>query len=153
MEVKLTEIVDAIAFQPDEARSLINIVTGEVAIFSDEEINAADRDDDLSEHADWYKEAVARAKEYLENEENYIHLPSKYDFHEYRVMEKFISTVPMEEQREELFNLIKGRGAFSRFRQGLERFLLIDKWHQYRDHALAEFAKRWCQDNEIKYKE
>jgi len=45
--------------------------------------------------------------------------------------------------------MIKGRGVFSRFRQVLARFLLEDKWYEYRDSALTELAKDWCDDNKI----
>lgn len=152
MEVKLASIADGIEFQADEAQSFLNLSTGEVVVFTDEEIDAASSDEDMSEHAEWYREAVTRAKEYIENEENYIPLPSKFDFHEYQVMEKFIGALPIEEQRDELFNLIKGKGAFSRFRQGLERFLLLDKWYKYKEQAIIELAREWCEDNRIKYK-
>ena len=152
MEINLATIVEGIEFQTDESHSFLNLSSGEVATFTDEEIDAAENEEDMSDHPEWFREAIARAKEYLENEENYISLPSKFDFHEYRVMERFIGSLPIVEQREELSNLIKGKGAFSRFKQGLERFLLLDKWYKYKEQALIEFAKEWCDDNGIKYK-
>ncbi len=85
----------------------------------------------------------------MENEEGYIPLPSKYEFHEYRVIENFIYSLPVEEQQEELFRLIKGKGAFARFRDGLDRFLLTDQWYRYKDKALTEFAREWCEFNKI----
>lgn len=149
VRVKLSSIVEGIEFQGDESQSYLRKSTGEVVLFADDEINAAASNEDVSEQAEWYIEARERAKEFLENEQDYIPLPSKYDFHEYRVVEKFILSLPIEEQREELLGLIKGKGAFSRFREGLDRFLLKDKWYQYRDNALLEFAKGWCQENDI----
>ena len=151
MKIKLATIIDGIEFQTDETQSFLNLSTGEVVIFTDEEIDTASSDDDISEQADWYKEAIARAKVYLENEENYLSLPSTFEFHEYSVMEDFISDLPIEEQREALFSLIKGKGAFSRFRQGLERFLLLDKWYKHKEEALTDFAEQWCKDNNIDY--
>ena len=151
MDVELAKIVEGIEFQSDESQAFLNLSTGEVIIYTDEEIEAAENDEDLSGHAEWYREAVAQAKEYIENEDNYLPIPDKFDFNEYRVMEKFISRVPIEEQREELFNSIKGKGAFSRFRKELERFMLIDQWHKYKDEALLDFAKWWCEDNNINY--
>lgn len=149
VKVKLLSIVEGIEFQGDESHSYLNIKTGEVVLIADEEIRAAESNEDVSEHAGWYIEAIERAKQLLINEQDYILLPSKYDFHEYRHIERFILSLPIEEQREELFSLIKGKGAFSRFREGLDRFLLSDKWHQYRDKALLEFARDWCHNNEI----
>ena len=120
MDVKLTSIIDAIAFQADESHAFLNKRSGEVEIFSDEEIRVAESNQDVSDQAEWYRNAVARAKFFVENEDDFISLPSKYEFHEYRVMEAFIVALPVEEQREELFRLIRGKGAFSLFRQGLE---------------------------------
>ena len=36
--------------------------TGEVMIFSDEELNAAEHDEDPTDRPEWYREAVARAR-------------------------------------------------------------------------------------------
>ena len=152
MEVELAKIVEGIEVQSDESQACLNLSTGEVIVYTDEELYAARESEDLSDHAEWYREAVERAKEYIENEESYLRLPTKFELNEYRMMEKFIESLPIEEQREELFNSIKGKGAFNRFRQGIERFMLIDKWHKYKDEALLEFAKWWCEDNNIKYK-
>ena len=66
-------------------------------------------------------------------------------------MEEFILSLPMEEQRDDLLSLIKGKGAFARFKQGLERFLLLERWYQYRDQALVALAKGWCRDNGIEF--
>lgn len=149
VQVKLSSIVEGIEFQSDESQSYLKKSTGEVLHFADDEINVAESNKDVSEQPDWYIEAVKRAKELLENEQDYIPLPSKYDFHEYRVIEKFILSLPIEEQRDELIGLIKGKGAFARFHEGLERFLLRDKWYQYRNSALSDFARDWCEENDI----
>lgn len=149
MKIKLTDIVEGIEFQSDESQSYLRTSSGEVFHFTDDEINKAEVGEDISDEAEWYVEAVNRAKSYLENELDYIPLPSKYDFHEYRVVEDFIYSLPIEEQRDKMLGLIKGKGAFSRFREGLDRFLLTDKWYKYRDGALLAFAKSWCQDNDI----
>ena len=120
MKVDLKKIVEGIEFQSDESRSYLKKSSGEVVLFTDEEIAAAESDEDLSVHAEWYREAIEQAKEFVNNEDDYIPLPSKFEFHEYSVMEEFILSLPIEEQRDELLSLIKGKGAFARFRQGLE---------------------------------
>ena len=151
MKVDLKKITEGIEFQGDESHSYLKISSGEVVLFTDDEIAAAESDEDLSVHAEWYREAIEQAREFLNNEDDYIPLPSKFDFHEYRVMEEFIRSLPIEEQRDVLLSLIKGKGAFARFKQGLERFLLLENWYQYRDQALAELAEEWCRDNGIEF--
>jgi hypothetical protein len=151
MKVRLTSIVEGIEFQGPESQSYLDLESGEVVVIADDEISAAEHDDDISNQADWYKEAIAQAREFLENQDRYIALPSDYDLDEYRIMEKFVYSIPIEEQREEMLSLIQGKGAFSRFRRGTERFLLKDGWYKYRDKAITKFVEEWCQENEIEY--
>lgn len=151
MKVNLKKIIEGIEFQGDESQSYLKISSGEVVLFADEVLAAAESDEDLSVHAEWYREAIEQAQEFINNEDDYIPLPSKFDFHEYRVIEEFILSLPIGEQRDELLSLIKGKGAFARFKHGLERFLLLEKWYQYRDRALTELAEGWCRDNGIEF--
>ena len=151
MKIQLSSIVEGIEFQGLESHSYLDLRNGEVILIADEEVNAAERDDDISEQAEWYKEAIARTKDFLENQDQYLGLPSKYDLHEYRIMENFVYSISIEEQKEEMLSLIQGKGAFSRFKQGIERFLLKEKWYKYRDSEIAKFAEEWCQENDIHY--
>jgi len=151
MKVDLKKIVEGIEFHGDESQSFLKISSGEVVLFTDDAIAAAESDEDLSVHAEWYREAIERAREFINNEDDYLPLPSKFDFHEYREMEEFILSLPIEEQRDELLSLIKGKGAFARFKHGLECFLLLEKWYQYREQALDALAKDWCRDNGIEF--
>ena len=151
VKVKLSSIIEGIEFQGDGSQSYLNKLSGEVVIIYDEEMRMAESGDDISDQAAWYIEAVKRAIEYLENEDNYVALPSKYEMNEYRIMENFAFSLPIEEQRDEMLSLLKGKGAFSRFRQGLERFLLKEAWFKYRDEEIKIFAQDWCQLNDIQY--
>jgi len=101
MKIKLSIIADAIDLQTEESQSFFKISSGEVVLFTDDEILAAESNEDISEQHEWYKEVVEKAKNFLENEHDYIPLPSKYDFHEYSIMEKFVLTLPNEEQKNE----------------------------------------------------
>lgn len=66
-------------------------------------------------------------------------------------MEEFILSLPMKNQRDDLLYSIKGKGAFARFKHGLERFLLLKKWYQYKDQALTEMAVGRGQDGGIEF--
>ena len=151
MKVKLSKVIEGIEFQGLESSSYLNLETGEIFLIADEEVHAVEDIEDISDRPDWYKEAIAVANEFLENRDKYLDLPSKYDLHEYRIMEDFVYSIPIKEQKEEMLRLIKGKGAFSRFKHGLERFLLRDKWYEYRDTEIAKFVEEWCQDNNIPY--
>ncbi|MFZ2301126.1 MAG: hypothetical protein WAW10_04535 [Gallionella sp.] len=51
MKVDLKEIVEGIELQGDESRSYLKISSGEVVLFTDEALAAAESDEDLSLHA------------------------------------------------------------------------------------------------------
>ena len=120
MKVKIDNIIDAIDFDSDMSGSFLNTKMEEVCMFTDEELREAEKDVDLSDSAEWYCEAVASAKHYLENQDDYLSLPEKYDFNEYRIIEKFISRVVIPKQSEMLSQSINGKGAFRRFKTMLE---------------------------------
>ena len=149
MKVKIDDIIDAVDFDSDISSSFLNTKTEQVCMFTDDELRAAENDEDLSDSAEWYCEAVIHAKQYLENQSDYLSLPEKYDFNEYRIIEKFIALVVVPKQSEMLFQSIHGKGAFRRFKIVLEKLELVDEWYKYRGQKLREFVELWCMENEI----
>ena len=49
----------------------------------------------------------------------YFRLPSKFDIHEYRIMERFIDDLPNGSTRDDLAGCIHGKGAFRKFKESL----------------------------------
>lgn len=87
------------------------------------------------------------------NGNNYISLPEKYEINEYSMMEDFIWNLTDKQKANQLIEAIQGKGAFSRFRQQIINLGVADAWYEYRDHAYKMIAKKWCQENNIKYEE
>ena len=94
---------------------------------------------------------VEQATAILENWDNMISFPRKYDLNEYRIMEDFIETVSDAHIRDCLSIAIEGKGAFRRFKDTAARLGVIDAWYEFKDQALLTFAKRWCEDNGLQY--
>lgn len=151
MKVKIEDIIDAVDFDNDMSESFLNTKTEQVCIFTDEELRAAENDVDLSDSAEWYCEAVASAKHYLKNQDDYLTLPAKYDFNEYHIIEKFIARVDIPKQSEMLYQSIHGKGAFRRFKAVLERLGLVEEWYKYRGEKLRDFVEFWCKENKIDF--
>ena len=151
MKVKINDIIDAVDFDSDMSESFLNTKTEQVCMFTDDELRAAENDEDLSDSAQWYCEAVSRAKQYLENQNDYLPLPDKYDFNEYRIIEKFIARVVIPKQLQMLSQSIQGKGAFRRFKAVLEKLGLVDEWYKYRGQKLREFVEFWCKENKIDF--
>lgn len=151
MKADIQEIIDAVEFHSTTSQSFLNIKTGKVSSYSDEEIQDAQSDEVPSNTAGWYLEAINRAKEFINNQDDYISLPDQYDFHEYRVMESFIGKVSVEKQRDLLYSAIKRKGAFRNFKDVLGQLALLDEWHQYKKVKLREFVEDWCNENNVEF--
>jgi len=155
MRVKLSEIIEGIEFDSDERSSYLNKITGEVVMITDEEIHAAEEGDSLDNYPEWQRDDIEKAEDILADEtsENYIPLPSKFDVHEYNIMERFCFTVSAKNISEALYRAIKGKGAFSRFKDAVHRYEIVDDWYKFRDDYIKQIARDWCKENGIEYTE
>lgn len=54
---------------------------------------------------------------------------------------------------EALYGLIKGSGAFRRFKDAVHHYGIADDWYKYRDNALRQTAIDWCRHNNIEFEE
>ena len=149
--VKLSDIIEVIDLPSDKLTSYLNIKTGQIITIEDEEVHEAEESDPLDEYPEWQRENIRAAREFLDNEGDYLALPTKYDLDEYRIMEKFCLSVEERETSEVLYGIIKGRGAFRRFKDAIHRFDLADEWYQYRDQAIRQIAIDWCDLHKIKF--
>jgi len=101
---------------------------------------------------DWQKEEVEIAQAVCDdNGERFISAPDKFEFHEYRHMERFIETVENEKAAEALWRAIRGRGAFRYFKDTAERLGLLERWFRYRDEAMKEFVIVWAEANNVPF--
>jgi hypothetical protein len=150
--VKLKDIVDEISFIPEEASSYLNAKTGEVITVTDEELRAAENEEPLEDFPEWQHDAIRIAGEILETDD-YLPLPTKFDIHEYSIMERFCRSVEDDDICEDLCNAIRGRGAFRYFKDKIHEYGIADDWYKYRDDALREIAIVWCEENGISYTE
>ena len=78
-------------------------------------------------------------------------MPTKFDIHEYSIMEKFCLSLNNSEMCETFYGPIKGSGAFGRFKNAIHEYDIADEWYKYRNDALKEIAIEWCQENGIEF--
>lgn len=151
VRVKLAEIVDGLECQSDESQSFLNKETGEVVLVNNEYLRAVEDGDPVDDYSDWEQEQVMIAEQIIGETGDYIDLPSKFDIHEYRIMEDFCFSLADSELGEILLSLIKGRGAFGRFKDAIYRHGIQEQWYSYRENAFKEIAIDWCRDNGIEF--
>ena len=149
--VKLDEIIDGLESQSDESSSFLNKKTGEVVLITDEELNAAEENEPIEDFPDWQQDQIRIAKEIIAETGDYISLPTKFDIDEYRVMERFCLSLDDPEMSDLLYSLIKGSGAFRRFKDAIHKYDIADEWYSYHNNALKEIAIEWCREHDIKF--
>ena len=128
--VKLSEIIQHIEMASDGNYTFYNELTGEFYWHSDFGDND-DRD--------------------LDEEEGWIRLPSQRDADEYSMMSDFTDTVKNSRKREQLEIALSGKGAFRRFKDAINREGIEESWYAFRDRRYLEFARDWCEEEQLTY--
>ncbi len=148
--VLLRDVVNEMESLSNEIHAYLNKETGELVSIMDVEISAIEDGDDMGEDADWQQEAIAKAKQVLDNPD-YLPLPSKFEIHEYAIMERFCYSVDDPRLSDELSDQIRGSGAFRRFKTAINRHGIEDDWYRFRDEALQEIAIEWLESHGVAY--
>jgi hypothetical protein len=134
----------------DQLKTFLNIRTGEFVTLTDEYLGAAEEGKDLENFPEWQREVIQQADEVLYSS-NYRELPTKFEIHEYKIMESFCYSVEDEALRRRLLNGIRGRGAFRYFKDVIYEFGIEEEWYQFREQAFKEIAIDWLESNKIAY--
>jgi hypothetical protein len=129
--VKLSELIDDLEFESDEYGSWVDLENGRVVRVSHSLIRAVEKgNEDAASLAEEEEVEIARAL-VADSGERFVDAPGKFDFHEYRQMERFIGTVEDSAAAEQLWRAIKGKGAFRYFKDTAGRLGLLQQWYQY----------------------
>ncbi|MEX1229782.1 MAG: UPF0158 family protein [Planctomycetaceae bacterium] len=150
LPVSLKAVVDEMEMQSDDSQSYLNKQTGELMTIGEEEMRAADDGDDLSDYPEWQQKAIKIAAKVL-GSDDYLPLPSKFDIHEYEIMQKFCWSVQDEKVRDDLEQSIRGKGAFRYFKDTIHRHNIAEDWYRYRDKALEKIAADWLESHGIPF--
>jgi hypothetical protein len=148
--VQLKDIVEALEMQFDEYSSYLDLDTGKVETVSKDLLSEAEESDDDEEPdlPDWQMPEWEIARRIVSTD-RFKRLPTKYDVHEWEIMREFADAVESEKTSEELLNAIHGAGAFRYFKDILRRRGIEKKWFEFREQALKDIAREWCEDEGV----
>lgn len=150
--VKLNDVIDAVDNAMEEQSQYVDRTTGEIVPITDEEWEAAEENEPLSDYPAWQHDSILKAREVLNDEsERFCALPTQFDVHEYAIMEDFCLELKDSAKAKELLRLIKGKGAFGRFKNALSSFDLWDAWTDFKRNELERTAIEWLEENQIAY--
>lgn len=139
LPVKLQDVIDALELSSDFNSHFLDRRTGEIEMITDEVWSAAENDELLSTHPDWERELILKAKE-IQNTDHFVELPSKFEINSYQMMERFCHEHPNPRIRQTLSNAIRGKGAFSRFRDKVSDLGIEDEWRRFEHQQFEDLA-------------
>jgi hypothetical protein len=109
---------------------------------------AEERGDEQLNLPDWRKDQWETAKRIVATD-RFKPLPTKFDVHEWGIMQDFSSSVESDDIRDELSRAIHGAGAFRNFKDTVRRLGIESAWFAFRAEALRQIALDWCEENQI----
>jgi len=148
--VSLRNVIDQLDTMSDEHSVYLNIRTGELVMIFDEEVRAIEDERSLQGPPEWQRDMIEETRTVLASED-YLPLPSRFDIHDYAIMERFCNAIDDEELKRDLIYQIRGSGAFRRFKDAIQRHDIADDWYRYRERALEEIAIDWLEAHGIAY--
>ena len=145
--VRLNDIVDALEMQIDESSSFVDCDTGKVVTVPHDLLRAAEESgDEQPDLPEWQKEELEIAKRIVSTD-RFQELPTKFDIHEWVIMQNFSCSVESDSVREDLSHAIHGAGAFRNFKDTLRHHGIESAWYAFRTEALRQIAQSWCEEN------
>ena len=123
MKVNVKEIAQELQTLSDEDCFFYNKITGELEYFNSEQENPNDFDIDE-----------------IDEDENFVALPSKYSIDDYRIMKDFMFAQKDKKIHDAIYDAIHQKGAFRKFRQVVEQTGILQKWYEFKD---KEYGNQW----------
>jgi hypothetical protein len=126
LPVKLDDVIDALEEAAEECAHYLDKRTSEIVMVTNEEMEAAEEDELISEYPEWQREAILKAREILTSDQ-FVPLPDQFDIHEYKIMEDFCMVFEDRRVGENLRRLIKGSGPLDALRMRSIRWVLTKR--------------------------
>lgn len=172
IEIDLADLMIAFESASYEMHYYLDLETGQVLWISDEidreletiyhqaeqAIDAESGEDldpvaaiEASDLSDWEKEAALEAYQVERGfGTRYVSVPEADSREGYRDMQDFIATVRDERLQDLLWGVIRGRGAFRRFKDVLaEHPRERERWFEFKDQRLEERVLEWLEYEDI----
>ena len=90
--------------------------------------------------------ALVEARKILASKD-WLRLPSKFDIHEWEIMNRFGQSLSDDAQGAEIADAIHGNGAFRVFKATIRRLGIEEAWFAYKQRALEDIAREWLAEH------
>lgn len=143
-KISLKQIIQEMEIQSDEMSAFLNKETKEIVFVSEDEFRKAEDEECIDEFPEWLQEQIEVAEEILYGN-GWIPLPSKIEIHKYNIMKEFCLSIEDVRLGNIMFDSIKGRGAFKRFKENVQKYGIEDDWYNFEYKSLEKIAIEWCE--------
>jgi hypothetical protein len=148
--VSLQRVVEELDALTEETSAYLNRETGELYALGDEEADLVEGGIDPDESPEWLIDEATRIREVLESTD-WLALPTRFDIHEWAIMDGFARSIDDADVRDELLTAIRGRGAFRWFKDAIHRHGIHQDWYDHRAAVLGRIAMDWLDEHGIDY--
>lgn len=138
---KITEALERVSL---DCSVFVNRETHEFFDVLDDMFDLVDKEDE--DLLDW-EISIKEKLTSIDVSSSWVKLPSAFEINEYRIMEAFAYTLP-NGLNQLILEAIKGKGAFSRFKNTCFKHCLMEDWYAFKKAALKQLAKAWCEAHE-----
>ena len=133
----------------DEITIYFQRSTCEFFPITDEHMFSAESGNSFDDRPEWEQEIIQLYREILKDDDDFVVLPSKFDIHEYAIMQEFCCAQKEPKQRHALLRAISGKGAFRKFKELIRQHDLEETWFKFKEKAYKSIALVWCKDHNI----
>lgn len=147
-KVKLSKVIDALEMIDQENNAYLNKKTYEIVILNDEDFKLAEGKA-VYDAPSWQLKSIELASDVMYSD-TYISLPTKYNIHDYKIMEKFCFSLSDELSDICLYE-IKRRKAFANFKNFTHKYDLTNRFYDFKKERYKDIAINWLEYNNLKY--
>ena len=145
--VSLVEMISEMAEVMDNHTAFLNRTTGELLTMNDQQRALFENSQPVHDLSDG-QHAVREAME----SGDLLELPSKFEHHEYSIVERFCESINEPRHKRKLKKAVRGKRAFRDFQKVLGKLGIQERWIGFRNRELEELAVDWLDRNDIAYK-
>lgn len=85
----------------------------------------------------------------IHDSSKYIEIPNKNELQLGRDLAINFSADMLPEILDEVYEIFRARGAYSRFKNLLEKYNNLQQWYVYEENEIVSALQQWCSDNKI----
>lgn len=87
----------------------------------------------------------------IEDPDKYISIPHNSDLGLGKALVIEFTSQYLPEEIDRVYSIFSRKGAYSRYKELLEKKGFLDKWYKFEDERQKAALKEWCRENKIRY--